>query len=413
MIPFPTTLEDMEALLDVPIDRLDRILAFDSNRIRAHDGKLLVEAATAQWLSTWTRTLGGRIAISAVAGEAPLDTLKRVSDTFPGALIGMLDEKAIVGTTKVALARYKDAFFKQQRSWPDLNVQDRATLLCLDNVPAAIGLPTQLYPPPSNSCVATRDQFEHLVDQLIKSVTAEANIRGAITSHRERLTTILHELFKNTHDHARTTVDKQPLSLSIRGPYARYYTAEQLAYTAPPRVKDVAGNDIRPDVNQAENYASYFIRPRSVPANARLVPEPARNFLGLLELSVFDTGPGFASTNLKEKFAGATVQEQFNAVLGCFSTGKSSTGDESRGYGLWKVLRDLKELKGFIRVRTNRVHVYRDFAWYGKMFLQPHIVAPAERLMDWRRGITQKITEEYPDMQGAHVSVLIPLGDNL
>jgi hypothetical protein len=413
MHPFPTSLEDMESLLGIPVAPVHRVLEFDPQRIRAEDGKLLVEASTVQWLCTWTRALGGRISIESSAGEAPLDVLKRISDTLPGALLGMLDDKAVPAMPKVALAHYKDAFFKRQRSWPDLNVHDRAALLCLDNVPPAIGLPVQLYPPSPDSRVASRDQFEHLVDQMIKAVTAEANIRGAITSHRERLTTILHELFKNTHDHARTTVDRQPLSLSIRGPYARYYTSEQLSYTAPPTVTDAAGNEIPPPLNQAENYASYFVRPRPAPVNNRLLPVPERNFLGLLELSVFDTGPGFASTYLKAGFAGASAQEQFEAVLGCFSTGQSSTGDESRGYGLWKVLRDLKELKGFIRVRTNRVHVYRDFAWFGNMFLQSDIAAPAERLMDWRRGITQRITEGYPDMQGAHVSVLIPLGDNL
>lgn len=165
--------------------------------------------------------------------------------------------------------------------------------------------------------------------------------------------------------------------------------------------------------NDTERYASYFLIPRSQNNAHRLAPTPDRKFLGLLELSVFDTGPGFAATYLKNGFEQTSVQEQFDAVLGCFSTGRSSTGDESRGFGLWKVLRDLRELKGFIRVRTNRVHVYRDFAWYGDMFLQSDINAPAERMMDWRRGITQKISEDYPDMLGAHVSVLIPLGDNL
>lgn len=413
MQPFPTSLEDMESLLDAPPERPARTLVFDATQVRADDGKLLVEASTAQWLCTWTRVLEGQIAIDSGAGEAPLDVLKRISDTLPGTLLGMLDEKAFTEIPKVALARFKDAFFKGQRFWPDLNVHDRASLLCLDNVPASIGLPLQLYPLGSNGRVASRDQFQHLVDQLIKSVTSEANIRGAITTHRDRLTTILHELFKNTHDHARTTVDRQPLALSIRGPYARFYSPQQLAYTAPATVKDANGREIPPALNQAENYASYFVRPRMAPGNVRLVPVPERNFLGLLELSVFDTGPGFAATYLKSAIATATVQEQFEAVLACFSTGRSSTGDESRGYGLWKVLRDLKELKGFIRVRTNKVHVYRDFAWFGNMFLQNDIVAPAERLMDWRRGITQRITEGYPDMQGAQVSVLIPLGDNL
>ena len=70
---------------------------------------------------------------------------------------------------KVALARYKEAYFMRQRSWPDLNAQDRPSLLCLDNIPAAIGLPPQLYPQAPNRLVARRDQFEHLVDQMIKA----------------------------------------------------------------------------------------------------------------------------------------------------------------------------------------------------------------------------------------------------
>lgn len=413
MHAFPTSLEDMEARLIAPPDSSDRTLLFDSQKIRKNTNKLLAESSTVQWLVTWTRGLGGRIHIEPIANELPVDMLKRISDTLPGSLLGLLSEESLGNVPKIALAKYKDAYFKQQRTWPDLNVHDQAALLCLDNVPAVIGLPNQLYPPSTILRVANRDQFSNLVDQLIKAVTAEENIRGAITTHRDRLTTILHELFKNTHDHARTTVDKQPLPLSIRGPYARFYSPEQLAYSAPPIQKDKAGNEVLPDINQAERYASYFLLPRSQNNVHRLAPTPDRKFLGLLELSVFDTGPGFAATYLKNGFEQASVQEQFDAVLGCFSTGRSSTGDESRGFGLWKVLRDLRELKGFIRVRTNRVHVYRDFAWYGDMFLQSNINAPAERMMDWRRGITQKISEDYPDMLGAHVSVLIPLGDNL
>lgn len=409
---FPTTLEEMEELLECKGGLEQQILKFDAHAVRANDNKLLAEASTAQWLATWTRGLGGKVQIASSMNEAPIDQLKRISDTLPGVLVGMLDEQALDGITRSALARFKDAFFKHQRSWPDLSLRDRAALLCLDNVPEAVGLPPQLYPPPQGTRVASRDEFVHLVDQLIKAVTAEANIRGAITKNRERLTTILHELFKNTHDHARTTVDKQPLRLSIRGPYARFYPADQLGYTAPPIQKDEHGDEILPNLNQAERFASYFIRPRTA-NNKRPITAPDRQFLGLLELSVFDTGPGFAATYMKEAFLGSSAKEQFEAVLGCFATGKSATGDESRGYGLWKVLRDLRALKGFIRVRTNRVHVYRDFAWYGDMFLRSDIVAPQERMMDWRRGITQKITEGYPDMQGAHVSVLIPLGENL
>jgi hypothetical protein len=412
MQKFPTSLEEMEVLLGNPPAAPNRTLAYEAQVVRQNGDKLLAEASTVQWLATWVRSLAGHIYVAHDEKEAHVDVLRRVSDTFPGALLGLLPDYALNEFPKSALAKYKEAFFKQQRRWPDLNVSDRASLICLDNIPSSIGLPLQIYKHSETPTVASRDQFVHLVERLMTAVTAEENIRGAINGHRERLATILHELFKNTHDHARTSVDKRPLPLSIRGLYSRYYSAEDLAKTIPQPQKDEQGRDLPLNINQAERYALFFLRPRAS-QNNRLVAGGAPNFLGLLELSIFDTGPGFAATYLKGDFANSTVQQQFEAVRGCFSTGRSATDDETRGFGLWKVLRDLREMKGFIRLRTNRVHVYRDFALYGDMFLQSDIVAPAERLMDWRKGITQKLTEGYADMQGAHVSVLIPLGDNL
>lgn len=409
---FPTSLEEMDSLLQSFTKTSDHILAFDASNFRASESKLLVESSTIQFLATWARSLCGRLQLEQEPNENPVDALRRISDTVPGAVVGMFDEQAWVDMPKGALAKFKEAFFKQQRSWPDLSVRDQAVLLCQDNIPAAVGLPPQLYPISKKGEVGGREQFSRLLEQLMEAVTSEANILGSILTRREQLTTILHELFKNTHDHARKTVDKQPLSFSIRGPYARFYSPKQLAYTAPPIQKNEQGQEIVPKFNQAEHFASFFVRARH--SQTQRGQTEVRRFLGLLELSVFDTGPGFAATYLKDGFDNSTAQEQFEAVLGCFATGRSATGDESRGYGLWKVLRDLRDLKGFIRVRTNKVHVYRDFAWYENMFMQDgDIVAPKERLMDWQRGITKKVTEEYPDMQGAHVAILIPLGENL
>ena len=274
-------------------------------------------------------------------------------------------------------------------------------------MPAKVGLPSLLYPDVEKRSVADREIFGTLTDKLILSVTKESNIRGAINLHKDRLTTILHELFKNTHDHARTAVDKTPLDLSLRGIYARYYPADELkAKTLTPSIEDF-------NLNQVELFARHFFESMK-PRHEGLRPKAPMTFLGMLEISIFDSGPGFAATYLKENFEAASVQEQFDAVLGCFRTGRSSTNDESRGYGLWKVLRDLKEMKGLIRVRTNRINVYRDFARIPDSWMsRTDIVAPEERLLDWKRGFTSKIDEGYPDVQGAHLSILIPLGDGL
>lgn len=415
---FPTTLDGLDDTLSQAHNLpFSPVVAFDAQRARDNSNKLLVEAATVQWLITWWRTLHGTTRILSLDKELPLETLSRVSDTLPGAIIGLMPSKAVEKVPRQTLAKFRDAYLRQQLSWPDLNLHARAALLCDDSMPVETGLPALLYPDGYGLKVASRDHFTIVTDKLIFSVTQVSNIRGAINVHRDRLTTILHELFKNTHDHARTNIDRTPLELSIRGLYARFYPVEglrsELAAGSAEQRPDIANDRSITLQNQVEQYAAHFMNLGRQRAEG-LRPKATTNFLGLLELSIFDSGPGFAATFLKEKFKTATVQQQFDAVIDCFQTGKSATLDESRGYGLWKVLRDLRAMKGLIRVRTNRINVYRDFARFEDMWIKRgDVVAPEERLLDWKRGLTSKIGEGYPDVQGAYISILIPLGDGL
>lgn len=415
---FPSSLDQMDDHLKAAHSTpFTPRLLFDSESLRTISQQLLLEASSIQWLVTWVRSLHGTVQMDRHADESPLDGLRRSSDTLAGAVLGLLPSGTVDGTSKQILAKFKDAFFKHQSSWPDLSVHAHAALLCMDSMPAEIALPSLLYPDRQDFYVADRSRFGIVTDKFISSVTSDENIRGAITQNRDRLTTVLHELFKNTHDHARTNADKTPIELSIRGLYARFYSARTLRSDLLAKTQTKPGGKPTDEailkLNQAEQYALHFLdgdrqRPEGVRQKA------PSNFIGLLELSVFDAGPGFAATYLKESFHTASVQEQFDAVLGCFQTGKSSTEDESRGYGLWKVLRDLRAMKGFIRVRTNRINVYRDFARFEDMWIKRgSVVAPEEILLDWKRGLTSKIGEGYPDMQGAQISILIPLGDNL
>lgn len=412
---FPSSLDQMDEYLNqAHAEPFSPTLLFEAERVRDVEQKLFLEGAAIQWLVTWGRTLGGIVRIAREDEEKPLDSLIRISDTLPGAIIGMLPEQNVEKIPRQALAKFRDRYLKLQQSWPDLSVHAHAALICMDSMPPEFSMPSLLYPDRNSFNVADRGRFSIVTDKLISSVAYNQDIRGAITQNRDRLTTILHELFKNTHDHARTNTDRTPIDLSIRAIYARFYSADLLR-------KDLASKDDKrsesekiSQLNQAEQYALHFLGiERQRPDGVR--QKAPTNFVGFLELTIVDTGPGFAATYLKEAFPTATVQDQFDAVLGCFQTGKSSTEDESRGYGLWKVLRDLKAMKGFLRVRTNKINVYRDFARFEKYWTKnvDDIVAPEERLLDWKRGLTSKIDEGYPDMQGANVSILIPLGDNL
>lgn len=388
------------------------MLEFDANAARQAQNKLLCEVGTVQWLVTWWRTLHGKVQVGVQTPELSLDTFKLLSDTLAGVTLGMLPEGVIEHAPKQVLAKFRDAFLRRQADWPDLDVQAKAVLLCLDSMPKDIGLPHQLYSDIKTRKIANWDQFNVVTDTLIAAVTQESNVRGAIVNVRPRLTTILYELFKNTHDHARQTIIKTPLDFSLRGLYARFYSPEDLQ-RALPHSRSTKITDEELALNQVEQYAMHFLHgPREwLSANKE---KPPSKFFGLLELSIFDAGPGFAATKLKADYETSSVQQQFEAVLECFRTGKSSTGEEDRGYGLWKVLRDLKTVKGLIRVRTNRVNIYRDFARFEHMWLKHDDVgAPEERLLDWKRGVTSRVADTYPDVQGALVSVVIPLGEAL
>lgn len=412
---FPTTLDEMDTtLVQASMSPVPPDLLFSAHQARENTQRLLLEAASVQWLATWSRTLQSTVEIERGPTEPPLEALRRISDTLPGLIVGLLPDKSIKDVTRQGLARFRDSYFRTQLRWPDLAVHANACLICVDTLPPNIALPPLLYPDREAFSVAKRDHFSVVTDKLISAVAQEQNIRGAINIHRDRLTTILHELFKNTHDHARTGTDRRLLPVSIRGLYSRFYPAQRIRETLQlDAIGPLGDRSFSETFNQAERYAAHFLQSRSLRAEGVRQKTPS-TFAGLLELSVFDTGPGLAATYLKEKLASASVQEQFDAVIGCFQTGKSSTNDETRGYGLWKVLRDLRAMKGFIRVRTNRINAYRDFARFEDMWInRESIVAPEERLLDWKRGLTSKIGEGYPDVQGASISILIPLGEGL
>ena len=76
----------------------------------------------------------------------------------------------------------------------------------------------------------------------------------------------------------------------------------------------------------------------------------------ILEISVFDSGPGFAAT-----IEGRDVsdpQTLHSAGARCFTKHQSAKLAPHGGLGLFKVMELLRELGGFVRVRTASVEVF-------------------------------------------------------
>ncbi len=279
---------------------------------------------------------------------------------------------------------------------------DSAFLICLDNVPPELGLPEQLYTSHSEANLVDYSGFNALLRLLIKTVsptTAPAWMKSG-KSLEEMLTTILAETFKNTHDHARHELSGAALPVSVRAIFARHYDVRTIQATFEGAKKP----------SPALRFAHHFLPdPKQKRQGGHASPPPRVG--GVIELSVLDSGPGMAAKWLKRS-EGVPVQEQLEATLACFAKGRTTTAMPGRGFGLAKVLQALRDLHGFISVRTNELHVFRQFALYGD---RAHVELadgqriPEEKLFDWQFDLKPSATQRSA-VRGTVVSFLLPMG---
>ncbi|MEM5386363.1 hypothetical protein VSR68_22570 [Paraburkholderia phymatum] len=300
--------------------------------------------------------------------------------------------------------KYQELLLLEQSRWPDLaSVRSTAFILCADHKPPEYGLPRQLYSRQTLDTLLSWESFGPLLDQFISAVSpAETPTwEAAGPMLREALTTIVFETFKNTHDHARSEVTGADVQTSVRGIYSRFYSIDEVE------------SDLEilrlPTATPAERYLASFV-PREPKPGVRISPRPSIG--GFLEISIMDSGPGMAARWLGKTRDLADRKSQLEAVLSCFQKGRTTTGSNGRGFGLWKVLMSLEQLRGFISVRTNAIHAYRQFGFAFDLASTESTDGarvPKEQLLDWKRGLST-VPSNYPEVKGTVVSFLIPMG---
>lgn len=151
---------------------------------------------------------------------------------------------------------------------------------------------------------------------------------------------LLSELFRNTAEHGFLDIHGGRLQLNLRciriG--VALVSREKLEHQS---VSSLEARQV------AHNYFEKMSELRS---------EYSRDMVQILELSVFDSGPGFAAT-----IEGCDVLElepSRQAVAKCFLKHQSAKKAPQAGEGLFKVLNLLDVLGGFLRVRTSTVEAF-------------------------------------------------------
>lgn len=128
-----------------------------------------------------------------------------------------------------------------------------------------------------------------------------------------------------------------------------------------------------------------------------------------IELSIVDSGLGYSGRwiadqepDLKED--SLSLEEEYRIFRKCFNFRGSSTGNDEKGMGLPEVMLSLSAVKGFMRVRSGRLALFRDFN------LNPYDPKESREFSDWE---TLRLANErislMPRAAGVAVTLLIPL----
>lgn len=354
----------------------DTILKIPSNIVHSVGGG---EAAFVQAVCTWARKQTSTN-ISTFADSAVQSQIEKVSDSLFGLVACIqanciLDKNGIDITEKARSIALDRLSHLQEQNPFSYTRGTEIQILCADHI--GLSYPSIFYSNIGSGRFKVRDraQFQYAARQmsrkLVSAKLAEEWTPEIITAFGA----MLYEIFGNTEEHGRRGLNGERLSRSMRGVHAKVYS-------------------ILP--NQLDKIAQDF--PPLHRFCLTLNPDAFRQQVTFLELSIFDSGIGFAPSWLREVLADVSNEDELIAIRDCFANGNSSKPDDGYGLGLPRVLRFLKNVKGFLRLRTGRKSLYLDFS-------SPESLADDGQLQEWSEGNAS----DFPTVVGALVTLVVPL----
>lgn len=256
-----------------------------------------------------------------------------------------------------------------------------------------------------NDAESLRDssEFVDLINNIVEAFEPSA-IKKLHPNSLRFISSIIFELFSNTHDHARTDECGNIYSEgNVRGLIARtiefredrresYVNTHVHRYMAKATLQQIHRRP-SPEANQerVEKVQDGYAK-QSTPNNK---PKISTRFL---EFTIYDTGPGLARNwasrkkQAKEEF---DFEEELKLVRECFAIGSTTKESAGVGQGLANSITALKKLGAFMVLRTGRTFLYQDFLSKSEEAFRPEHWHPDQK--------------EQPYLPGTTYTIVIPL----
>lgn len=300
-------------------------------------------AAIGQVAFTWARRYPNARFDAILDRDHDLTDLAR---RLPGLIAIMMagrigDEESDEGAMRrEAYAAAKNIVTKMdERDYRNTTKGAGVSLLCADETTKAYLSPFYARGQNRRPVLRGEEEFQHLASQIFSNSVNPHRLYD-LTHLVDDLGVMIRELIDNTDRYARRDMAGNRLRKSVRGLYAQGHLISAK------RIDALAG-DYRPLATYLSN-----IEPRARYEHAQI-----------LEVSIFDSGPGLAAHALGQDIpADYEIARELDLVRSRFLDEAFEFSRDGAGKGLRRTLERLKEGAGFIRLRTGRTSLFKDFS---------------------------------------------------
>lgn len=338
-----------DACLNMPIDL-------------EYGGALGGSALAMQAIATWSNTCSSRVIVLPPEFHRNEHTKDKFASTLHGMAALYFCDSILSDDTRISR---RDALFRVSPRVKAMDAGDLkntmrgagVALVCFAGASKEFVSP--LYERRCPGGVRSAEGFESLFERILESVGVrpESTIRlkGA-----GMLAGLVHQLVLNADEHGSLDVDGSRSRLGIRG-----VTVKLTRIANESDAVRRAGED---DKLKFYIMKQPLIRKSSAVVSSDDVEKGLRHRgLQLLEISVFDSGPGLALRWLSSKsgldsYDRVSVDQEFEAVHKCFEKHATTKIGHYYGQGLSMALEYMKQLRAFLSVRTGRLSLCQDLS---------------------------------------------------
>jgi hypothetical protein len=338
-----------------------------------------------QFLGTWVRNeKSGKLHLPVNSIEDAITYLEENEFVYPSIVLSW--EKEIIDINGNNL---KSAFREPSKKYFErmdyFELKGRSVpIFCFDHDKSNRGLSKHFYK--NSRELVSEDSLGFNLFRAFQKIGAHNYhvFRHSIKSNYDSFMAIIHELFANTHEHAKTNELGHNLYPNIRAIQLKFHSKKIENYV-----------ELYHDFKGLVDYFNSGFQVNEF------------GDLYLIEISILDSGPG-----LVKRYKGLTeyninINEEIEIIKECLyrhNTSAEGLRGEVKGIGLDRVLNTI-DGKGFVRIKSGRADVFRDMK--NQRYVH-HERASDIQLNDWQNNSTTEFVV-YPPVEGTLISIFYPL----